>query len=58
MMFHHYAPWFSWYARPMQYESFYPRSTTDEPNAIDMLAHPRIDRFYPKRQLNIVKTQE
>jgi hypothetical protein len=26
MMFHPYAPWFGWYAPPMQYESFYSRS--------------------------------
>jgi hypothetical protein len=26
MMFHPYAPWFGWYAPPMQYEPFYPRS--------------------------------
>jgi hypothetical protein len=58
MMFHPYAPWFGWYAPPMQYESFYPRLTKHEPNAFDSSAHPRKDRLYPKRQLNATKTQE
>jgi hypothetical protein len=47
-MFYPYAPWFSWYAPSMQYESFYPRSTKHEPNAFDSSAHPKKDRFYPK----------
>jgi hypothetical protein len=58
MMFYPYAPWFGWYALPMQYESFYPRSAKHEPNAFDNSAHPRKDRFYPKSQLNAGKTQE
>jgi hypothetical protein len=42
----------------MQYESFYPRSAKHEPNAFDSLARPRKDRFYPKSQVNVAKTQE
>jgi hypothetical protein len=58
MMFRPYSPWFDWYAPPMQYESFYPRSTKHEPNLFDSPAHPRKDRFYPKSQLNAAKTKE
>jgi hypothetical protein len=58
MMFHPYDAWFSWYASPMQYESFYPRSTKHEPNAFDRSVHPRKDRFYPKSRLNATKIQE
>jgi hypothetical protein len=58
MMFRPYAPWFDWYAPPMQYESFYPRSTKHEPNLFDSPAHPRKDRFYPKSRLNAAKTKE
>jgi hypothetical protein len=58
MMFHSYAPWFGWYAPPMQYESFDPRSTKHEPNAFDSSMHPRKDRFYLKSRSNAVKTQE
>jgi hypothetical protein len=48
MMFHPYAPWFGWYAPPMQYESFYPRSVKHEPNAFDSSSHLRKDCFYLK----------
>jgi hypothetical protein len=58
MMFHPYAPWFGWYAPPMQYESFYPRSVKHEPNAFDSLACPRKDRFNPKSRSSTAKTQE
>jgi hypothetical protein len=58
MMVYPYAPWFGWYAPPMQYESFYPRSAKHEPNAFDSSAHPRKDRFYSKSRLNAAKTQE
>jgi hypothetical protein len=58
MMFHPYALWFGWYASLMHYESFYPRSAKHEPNAFDSSVHPRKDRFYPKSQLNMAKTQE
>jgi hypothetical protein len=58
MMFHHYAPWFGWYALPMQYESFYPRSTKYEPNAFDSSAHPRKGCFYQKSWLNVANTEE
>jgi hypothetical protein len=57
MMFHHYAPWFGWYASSVQYESFYPRSVKQQPNAFDRSARPRKDRFYPKSRLNSAKTQ-
>jgi hypothetical protein len=58
MIFHPYAPCFCWYAPPMQYESFYPRSAKHEPNVFDRSTHPRDDRFYPKIWLNAAKTQE
>jgi hypothetical protein len=58
MMFHHYAPWFGWYAPPMQYESFYSRLAKHKPNAFYSSAHPRKDHFYPKSRLNAAKTQE
>jgi hypothetical protein len=58
MIFHPYAPWFGWYAPPMQYESFYPRSTKHELNTFDRSAHPRKDRFYPMSKLDATKTQE
>jgi hypothetical protein len=58
MMFHHYAPWFGWYAPPVQYKLFYPRSAKHEPNAFHRSAHSRKDRFYPKSRLNAAKTQE
>jgi hypothetical protein len=58
MIFHHYAIWFGWYALPMQYESFYPRSVNHEPNTFDRSTHPRKDRFYPKSRLNAAKTKE
>jgi hypothetical protein len=58
MMFHHYAPWFDWYALLMQYESFYPRSVKHEPNAFDRSARLRKDRFSIKSRLNVPKTQE
>jgi hypothetical protein len=58
MMFHPYAPWFGWYAPPMQYESFYPGLAKHELNAFDSSVHPIKDHFYPKNQLNAMKTQE
>jgi hypothetical protein len=58
MMFHPYAPWFSWYVPSMQYELFYPRSAKHGPNAFDSLARPRNDSFYPKSRLNAAKTHE
>jgi hypothetical protein len=58
MMFHLYAPWFSWYTSPMQYESFYLRSAKHELNVFDRSACHRKDRFYPKSRLNGAKTQE
>jgi hypothetical protein len=48
MTFHSYSPWFGWYALPMQYESFYPRSAEHESNAFDRLAQRRKDNFYQK----------
>jgi hypothetical protein len=58
MMFHPYAQWFGWYAPPMQYESFYPRSAKHESNVFLSSARPRKDHFYPKSWLNAAKTQE
>jgi hypothetical protein len=58
MMFHPYSPWFGWYAPPMQYESFYPRSVMHKSNTFNSLAHSKKDRFYPKSRLNAAKTQE
>jgi hypothetical protein len=58
MMFHRYAPWFGWYAPPMQYESFYPRLAKHEPKTFDSSTLPRKYRFYPKSRSNVAKTQE
>jgi hypothetical protein len=58
IIFHPYASWFGWYALPMQYESFYPRSVKHKTNAFDSSARPRKDCFYPKSRLNAAKTKE
>jgi hypothetical protein len=57
MIFHPYAPWFGWNTPPMQYELFYLRLTQHKPNALDSSTRPRKDRFYPKNQLNVMKSR-
>jgi hypothetical protein len=55
MMFHPYAPWLDWYAPPMQYESFYPRSAEHELNAFDRSAHPRKRSLLSKESVKCSK---